>query len=65
MFTELEDKLKSCPFCNGKAKIEYNYEHDDDYYCVVCSECGVIKGYVDDPSTKNIEGLVNSWNERV
>ena len=51
-------KLKSCPFCGGKAVLEdLNFE-DKEYY-VVCEKCGV-----ETPISHYPERVIDLWNRR-
>ncbi len=52
-----EEKLKSCPFCGGKASMYIAY--DDGYY-VCCDECGC--GL---PVYNTEEEAIKIWNQRV
>lgn len=57
-----EVKLKSCPFCGGKAEVEYQ---DDERwnpvsYIGVCQKCGCrVERW-----SKDKEGAAKVWNER-
>lgn len=50
------EKIKPCPFCGGKAKLNQAY---DGHYCVTCELCGVRTLYSD---KKHIP--IMFWNRR-
>lgn len=50
------EKLKSCPFCNGKARVEQAYNGQ---YYVSCMICGIRTLFSD---KKNIPIML--WNRR-
>lgn len=58
----LEDygELKSCPICDGKAKLGYHKKSNDEYtYWIQCTECGT--------STRNFPSRISAqifWNIR-
>ena len=57
------NKLKSCPFCSGKATFGY-YENEEYAYCTQCSNrtrtYGIeLRKY---PETKNT--VLKAWNRR-
>lgn len=49
-------KLKLCPFCNGKAKIHYDYSN---FALVQCSKCGI--GTLHKPNEADV---IKDWNTR-
>jgi len=62
-----EPKLAKCPFCNGKA--ELNYYSDVGYrnYFVFCKKCGAKSQEFYDPESNEGEGMlaaVEVWNRR-
>lgn len=53
-------RLKPCPFCGGKAKIEWIPPIAE--YIVECQQCGI--GSNPNVSYKDKEELINLWNCR-
>jgi Lar family restriction alleviation protein len=52
-------KIKSCPFCGGKAK-NGTEEYGNDYYKVVeCKKCGASSGWYDTDNE-----AIAAWNKR-
>ena len=69
----MTDKLKPCPFCNGKAKLSEKTEcvgfgETTTFHFVKCTNCGVTGKKFDrlDADTKTEQKLlaVLSWNGR-
>ncbi|WP_276934259.1 Lar family restriction alleviation protein [Dielma fastidiosa] len=59
----MEQKLKHCPFCGGKAEIVKNYDHNMDAVCwVECTECSC---RTEEDYIENEKEIVNTWNKRV
>ena len=64
-------KLKSCPFCGGKAKLESCFSDDkNDLYCVdhKSKKCPIGNEYYKGMETgyyKTKRGAINAWNRRV
>ena len=58
----MKENIKPCPFCGGKAEIEYE-ENDfavkDDWVKVQCTECGGNSGWY-----LSEEQAINAWNKR-
>jgi Zn ribbon nucleic-acid-binding protein len=52
----MNNKLKPCPFCSGKAKIHYDYSN---FALVQCSKCGI--GTLHKPNEVDV---VKDWNTR-
>ena len=56
-------KLKPCPFCGGKAKI--NKMPYGDNYKVYCPKCGIAMGFTySHIHPKTEEEAVTAWNTR-
>jgi len=56
-----KDTLRECPFCGGKAKVNYfGNEYHIPFYSVSCSECGCKQA-----SSIHKESVINAWNRRV
>lgn len=55
-----DDKLKPCPFCQGKAWLQHIEYPEDTWYNPQCSECKA--GWMESYETK--DEAINAWNER-
>lgn len=61
MIFENNDKLKSCPFCEGEAWLQrVEYPDGDVWYNPQCSECNAMWG--ENYETK--EEAIEVWNKR-
>ena len=64
----MSEKLKPCPFCGGKARLEA-IDFDDDYptnlseaiWWVMCTKCGA---HTDEYSTPTEAEAIAAWNTR-
>lgn len=57
----MNEKLKACPFCRGKAKLVVkDWDNKSDEYKVKCSECGVEQSEY----TYNKAEAIWNWNRR-
>lgn len=62
-----EERLKPCPFCEGKAKMRDWREEDKNDPCVVvkCTQCGAESNLFDGPSLPdNKDQAIAAWNRR-
>lgn len=59
----MEDKLKSCPFCGGEARMvqEYDAMIGKTFYFVECADCTgtIFNGEI------NEKEAIEKWNRRV
>lgn len=68
----MNEKLKPCPFCGGKANVGLD---DFNKYLVMCGECGVMMGISLEIGVEIINGwtaeiesaelAIENWNRRV
>lgn len=62
------EKLKPCPFCGDKAKLEHEHVTIKTYSFVKCQntkECGVEgKRFIESPSYASDELAIKAWNRR-
>ena len=52
-------KVHSCPFCGGKAEVDY-CDDATDIFVVKCAKCGARTG-----GTTNVQAAVKVWNRRM
>ena len=55
-------RIKKCPFCGGKAKVEassYFFGNGESMKQVYCFDCGCCTGY------QTEERVIEIWNKRV
>lgn len=57
MESEINIKLKSCPFCGGHATMIY--DNQEGYY-IYCDDCCIMTG-----NSFDKEKIINTWNNRV
>lgn len=66
---EVKEELKPCPFCGGKASINYERiqgEHKGFWAQVICNACHGRSGGTWAGSYNTAEGIeINAWNRRV
>ena len=62
----MNDKLKPCPFCGGKAIYTDNYNNDGTGHCVYCENCGCGTGILTGASPiRTLKEMVyGAWNRR-
>ena len=68
----MNEKLKPCPFCGGKANV--GLDDFNNKYLVMCGECGVMMGISLEIGVEIINGLtaeiesaelaIENWNRR-
>lgn len=54
----MSDKLKSCPFCGGKAILSEDKRYD--VHSVFCNEC-----YIETSPQNTEQEAIDAWNKRV
>ena len=52
-------ELKPCPFCGGKAKMNYYGGQHIPFYSISCSECGCKQA-----NSIHKEAVIEAWNRR-
>ena len=57
MESEINIKLKYCPFCGGHATMIY--DNQEGYY-IYCDDCCIMTG-----NSFDKEKIINTWNNRV
>ena len=62
----MNDKLKPCPFCGGKAIYTDNYNGDGTGHSVYCDNCGAGGAIITGASPELILKLkaIEAWNTR-
>lgn len=61
----MNEKLKKCPFCGGKAKSNVGYALEEYVASVWCIKCQAEVCCIDDDKEDNaLNGAIAKWNRR-
>jgi len=59
----IDEELKKCPCCGGKAEVYEDYDYfSNPIYYIRCDECGL---QTQVSYFKNEHEMINTWNKRV
>ena len=59
----INDMLKTCPFCGGKAEVVFAYDDPWEEGALRCTECGV--SFPFSSGNKEVWKIIENWNRRV
>lgn len=62
------EKLKSCPFCGGEARISERYREgvsNRKMYWVECKKCGITQAHHALAGYNSRAKAANAWNKRI
>ncbi len=58
------NELKSCPFCGGKAEINFQPLYTGKAVRVRCTECGSSSRFVSISKERATNDVIDMWNRR-
>ena len=66
----MDEELKPCPFCGGRAHVwkcePYIHRYPNFHYCVVCNDCDLLFGFDEDYGGifETEKEALEAWNKR-